>query len=107
MKIEELIIFKVVVDEALYKILLKVFERKDVGKEIVDFVLNVESIHKTVSRLIVDIQTLEHEGDSCPLSLSSENYKTLADLQLRARKLDKDLNPIRFLFHAYEPKFWY
>lgn len=99
--------FKLNVDATLCDILSDSIEINKIGKDVKDLVLGVEDIHLRIKQLIEQIVNFTTETDVCPIYLSSENVKTLTGLQLQARKLDKDLNPIRFLFHAYEPKYWY
>lgn len=99
--------FKLNVDATLCDILSHSIEINKIGKDVKELVLGVEDIHLRVKQLIEQIVNFSSESDICPIYLSSENARTLTNLQLQARKLDKDLNPIRFLFHAYEPKYWY
>lgn len=105
-KVEDLILFKLAVDENLYKLLVRNIDN-DAMKvvELDNLVQGVQKIHATLQVLIRDIQKATPH-DVCPISLSTENLETLNQLQLLARKSDVELNPIRFLFHAYQPNYW-
>ena len=99
--------FKLAVDESLFKVLNQSIDGGKAGSMATeDLVKRVQKIHSSIQQIIKDIQKAK-EGEECPISLSGEDMKHLQELQLLSRKANVDLNPIRFLFHAYEPKFWY
>lgn len=90
----------------MFKVLSRTIEDDQMkSKEIDDMVNGVENIRVSIQQLIKKISNAK-ENQECAISLSVDDMGRLKKIQLQSRKADKELNPIRFLFHAYEPKYW-